>query len=158
MSQRLAGLVVVCTPAGKTLFSFYLIHLSVGLLVFVACSLFCESLQYDHCLQRSVAGFFVLPATMGGHPARSQREVPLCVLVAGWKTQQFMSALAYEMDRGQSQLPRGSHVTFFNEHAVECLEQVEETVRCDSRLVFTLQAVPCYSCAQIGNVVLSYCL
>jgi hypothetical protein len=66
-----------------------------------------------------------MPATTGGKSARGQREEPMCVLVAGWKTTQFMCALAYEMDRGQSQLPRGSHVTFFNEHAAECVGFLE---------------------------------
>jgi hypothetical protein len=43
-----------------------------------------------------------------------------------------MCALVHEMDRGQSQLPRGSHVTFFNEHTPEALEQVEDVVKCVS--------------------------
>jgi hypothetical protein len=68
-----------------------------------------------------IAGFYVVPEYTGrANPTRSMREEPMCVLVAGWKTQQFMCALMYEMDRGQSQLPRGSHVTFFNEHSPEC--------------------------------------
>ena len=67
-----------------------------------------------------LAGLFVMPPTLRGDDARSALEEPMCVLIAGWKTQQFMSALAYELDRGQTKLPRGSHVTFLNEHAEEC--------------------------------------
>ena len=69
-----------------------------------------------------LAGLFVMP-TMGIAARSKLREEPMCVLIAGWKTQQFMSALAYELDRGQSKLPRGSHVTFMNEHAEECVSR-----------------------------------
>ena len=62
------------------------------------------------------AGVFVMPVLMGADAARSEAEEPMCVLIAGWKTQQFMAALLRELDRGQSQLPLGSHITFFNEH------------------------------------------
>lgn len=57
-------------------------------------------------------------------------EEPLHVLICGWKTRQFMCALCRELDRGRTQLPRGSHVSFFNEHPPETLEAVEDTVRC----------------------------
>lgn len=61
-------------------------------------------------------------------PPRASEE-PLHVLICGWKTRQFMCALCRELDRGRTQLPRGSHVTFFNEHPPETLDSVEDTVR-----------------------------
>eukprot|EP00892_Ulva_mutabilis_P004077 jgi/Ulvmu1/2040/UM120_0036.1 len=59
-------------------------------------------------------------------------EEPLHVLICGWKTRQFMCALCRELDRGRTQLPRGSHVTFFNEHSSETLDSVEDTVRLEN--------------------------
>lgn len=75
------------------------------------------------------AGMF-MPAEPDPAQAERDPQEPLHVLICGWKTRQFMSALCRELDRGRTQLPRGSHVTFFNEHPPEALDCVEESVRC----------------------------
>lgn len=71
-----------------------------------------------------------MPPESDSEQAERDPLEPLHVLICGWKTRQFMSALCRELDRGRTQLPRGSHVTFFNEHPPETLDSVEDHVRC----------------------------
>jgi hypothetical protein len=78
---------------------------------------------------------YVIPDQYTGsstHGHITYETEPLYVLICGWKNQAYMSALLHELDRGHSQLPPGSHVTFFNEHPPEIsLVRAEDAVMCE---------------------------